>query len=70
MEPAEKDKLDMGVETAYRGVIDRFWPETPPVRRVERFKFYEQAGNAFAIVMTGEMRKYGNIILKKGVIDR
>jgi len=70
MEPAGNDRLDMGIETAYRSVVDRFWPKTPPVQRVERFKFYEQAKNAFAIVMTGEVRKYGNIILKKGVIDR
>jgi len=70
MEPAGDDELDIGIESDYRGVIDRFWPETPPVQRVERFDFYEQTKNAFAIVMTGEMRKYSNIILKKGVIDR
>lgn len=70
MEPAGNDELDMGIEAAYRGVVDRFWPKTPPVQRVERFEFYEQARNAFAIVMTGEVKKYGNIILKKGVIDR
>lgn len=70
MEPAGNDKLDMSIEAAYRVVVDRFWPKTPPVQRVERFEFYEQAGNAFAIVMTGEVKKYGNIILKKGVIDR
>jgi len=70
MEPAEKDELDMSVEAAYRRVVNKFWPETPPIQRVERFKFYEQAKNAFAVVMTGEVKKYGNIILKKGVIDR
>lgn len=70
MEPAAKDELDMSVEAAYRRVVNRFWPETPPIQRVERFKFYEQAKNAFAVVMTGEVKKYGNIILKKGVIDR
>lgn len=36
--------------------------------KLERFAFYEQAKNAFAIVQTGETRLYGNIILKKGVI--
>jgi L-fucose mutarotase len=38
--------------------------------RVERFDFYDQAREAYAVVMTGEVRKYGNIILKKGVINR
>jgi len=35
---------------------------------IERFAFYERAKGAFAIVQTGETRKYGNIILQKGVI--
>ena len=35
---------------------------------LERFAFYEHAKKAFAIVVTGETRKYGNIILQKGVI--
>jgi len=34
---------------------------------VERFSFYDQARQAFVVVMTGETAKYGNIILKKGV---
>ena len=36
-------------------------------QRIERFAFYERAREAFAVVMTGETAKYGNIILKKGV---
>ena len=35
--------------------------------RMERFAFYERAKKAYAIVLTGETRKYGNVILKKGV---
>ena len=37
------------------------------IERVERFAFYERARGAFAVVMTGELAKYGNLILKKGV---
>lgn len=36
---------------------------------VDRFEFYERAKGAFAIVVTGERRLYGNILLKKGVIE-
>jgi len=61
------DTLDPAVEAAYREVIDKHWPDTPPIARVERFAFYERAKRAFAVVMTGETAKYGNIILKKGV---
>lgn len=35
---------------------------------LERFAFYERARQVFAVVVTGERRLYGNIILKKGVI--
>jgi L-fucose mutarotase len=68
MEAIPGDTLDPSVETAYRAVIDRRWPGTPPVERIERFAFYERAKKAYAVVMSGETVKYGNIILKKGVI--
>lgn len=61
------DTLDPQVETAYRAAVDKHWPQTPAIARLERFAFYERARSAFAIVMTGETAKYGNIILKKGV---
>jgi L-fucose mutarotase len=61
------DTLDPAVEVSYRKVIDKHWPDTPPIARIERFAFYERAKGAFAVVMTGETAKYGNIILKKGV---
>ena len=38
------------------------------VELIERFKFYERAKKAFAVVATGEGALYGNIILKKGVL--
>jgi L-fucose mutarotase len=70
MAPSPGDVLDPAVEIAYRAAIDKRWPKTPPIERVERFAFYERARKAFAVVMTGETAQYGNIILKKGVIPR
>jgi L-fucose mutarotase len=61
------DALDPKVEAAYRVAIDRHRPGTAPIERVERFAFYDRTKGAFAVVMTGETAKYGNIILKKGV---
>ncbi|MGD0910526.1 MAG: RbsD/FucU domain-containing protein [Terracidiphilus sp.] len=34
---------------------------------VERFAFYDRAKAAYAVIATGELRLYANIILKKGV---
>ena len=40
------------------------------IGRLERYAFYDRAERAFAIVRTGELRPYGNILLVKGVVDR
>jgi L-fucose mutarotase len=61
------DELDPAVETAYRVPIDTHAPGTPAIERIERFAFYDRVRDAFAVVMTGEVVKYGNILLKKGV---
>jgi L-fucose mutarotase len=61
------DKLDPKVEAAYMKVIRKHVLGAKAPERVERFAFYERAKKAFAVVMTGETAKYGNIILKKGV---
>ena len=37
-------------------------------REVERFKFYEEAKTAYAIIATGESALYANVMLQKGVI--
>ncbi len=61
------DQLDSNVEGSYMAAIRRHEPNAKAPERVERFAFYERAAKAFAVVMTGETAKYGNIILKKGV---
>lgn len=67
MQAVEGDSLDPEVEASYLKAIRKYVPEAPKPERVERFAFYDRAKTAFAIVVTGETRKYGNIILKKGV---
>ncbi len=67
MQVVDGDTLDPSVEARYLESIHKTNPQICKVGRIERFDFYERAKNAFAIVMTGETAKYGNIILKKGV---
>ena len=40
------------------------------IATLERHAFYERARHAFALVRTGELRPYGNILLVKGVVNR
>lgn len=67
MEAVKGDQLDATVEEGYLKSIYQTNPHVAPIKRIDRFAFYKQAEKAFAIVMTGETAKYGNIILKKGV---
>lgn len=67
MQVVEGDTLDPQVEASYRQVVDKYYPATPAITRLERFAFYERSKSAFAVLMTGETAKYGNLIIKKGV---
>lgn len=67
MAAVEGDSLDPSVEESYMAAIRKDAPDAPSVKRIDRFAFYDRAEKAFACVMTGELAKYGNIILKKGV---
>ena len=67
MAPVPGDASDPDVERSFRAAIDRHAPGAPAIARLERFAFYDRAREAFAVVMTGETAKYGNIILAKGV---
>jgi L-fucose mutarotase len=67
MAAVEGDTLDPNVEASYMKSILKSNPGVAPVKRIDRFAFYDRTKSAFAVVMTGETAKYGNIILKKGV---
>ena len=51
----------------FRRTLKRFEPEAQ-VQHMERFAYYERAKNAYAIIASGELAQYANIILKKGVV--
>ena len=38
------------------------------IGNIERFRFYEEAKTAYAIIATGEKALYANIMLQKGVV--
>lgn len=55
-----------------RGLVARFdaagWARPAQWQAMERFAFYERVRHAFAIVHTGELQPYANVIVKKGVL--
>jgi len=67
MAPVEGDQLDERVEASYRERIKKTHPHITKIQTIDRMAFYRRTQSAAAVVMTGEIAKYGNIILKKGV---
>jgi L-fucose mutarotase len=68
MAPVEGDSADPAVAGRYRAAILRHHPDAAPISYLPRFDFYERTRRAFAVLLTGETAKYGNILIKKGVI--
>lgn len=52
----------------YQEILDKSEGRHVEMSKLERFEFYKQAKESFAVVHTGETALYGNIILQKGVI--
>jgi len=67
MEAVAGEQLDPQVEVSYKKSISKTNPDPPSIKHLDRYSFYERARNAFAVVMTGETDKYGNVIIIKGV---
>ena len=67
MQAVPGDELDLSVEEKYMAVVKRHAPQAKLPVRIDRMGFYDRAKSAFAVVMTGEIAKYGNLLLKKGV---
>jgi L-fucose mutarotase len=69
MEEVSGDTVDLSVAENYTKIIQKLVPEAHSIVKIERFAFYTRAKSAFAVVMSGGTKKYGNIILKKGVVS-
>ena len=67
MKAVPGDTVDPLVRQNYETVLSRHSTETIKVGEIERFAFYERTSKAFAVIMSGDTTKYGNILLKKGV---
>jgi L-fucose mutarotase len=67
MAPVDGDTVNKQLEENYTIAIKKHYGHFKGFQKLNRYDFYDQSKQAFAIVMTGETEKYGNIIIKKGV---
>ena len=56
------------VQQEVQAVIDSAEGRARPLQSTERFAFYEEAKQAYAVIQTGERRFYGCFVFRKGVI--
>ena len=69
MEVMPGDNVETPIWDTYKDIIKKYdsrGEET--VGTIERFKFYDEAKKAYAIIATGEKALYANVILQKGVV--
>ncbi len=68
-EPEHAAKFPGGLPEAAGEIIGAVEGHGFACGKLARFAFYERANKAFGIVQTGELRVYGNVVLKKGVVS-
>ena len=68
MQPVPGDDPRPAIWTDFARLVDASEGKPTELRQVERFAFYEQAKQAYAVVATSETAIYANLILKKGVV--
>lgn len=68
MQPVPGDDPSPAIWKEFSRLVDASEEKPTELRQVERFAFYEQAKQAYAVVATSETAIYANLILKKGVV--
>lgn len=67
MEVCEGDTVVPTIWEEYKKIIAKYEPDAQ-IEFLERFEYYDEAKNAYAIIATSESAQYANVILKKGCI--
>ena len=67
--PDDEGKVDTPIWDTYRKIVeDHDERGKDAIGQIERFQYYEEARNTYAIIATSEPALYANIMLQKGVI--
>ena len=69
MEVMPGDPVKTPIWDEYRAIVAKYDERgDDAIGTIERFRFYEEARTAYAIVATGEKAVYANVMLQKGVV--
>ncbi len=67
MEVVPGDPVETPIWDEYARIVEKHEPGAK-IGQIERFRFYDEARKAYAVIATGETALYANIILQKGVV--
>ena len=67
MEVVPGDPVETPIWDEYARIVEKHEPGTK-IGHIERFRFYDVAKKAYAVIATGETALYANVILQKGVV--
>ncbi len=68
MQVVPGDPVEPTIWEQYESILKSSGQPHADLDYLERFRFYDRARNAYAVVATSEKALYANIILKKGVL--
>lgn len=69
MEVMKGDPVETPIWDTYEQIVSKYDERKGnAIGQIERFKFYEEAKTAYAIIATSEKALYANIMLQKGVV--
>ena len=68
MEVVQGDTIVPTIWDEYKYILDEHYIQRPNIDYIERFRFYNYAKEAYAIIATGEKAVYANILLTKGIV--
>lgn len=52
----------------YKAVLEKREGKNIKIEMLDRASFYDRAAKAYAVIATGEKKRFANIILRKGVV--
>jgi L-fucose mutarotase len=70
MAPPESAKLTPEIWADFTALLATQQDGGKPFLKLEKPEFYERARRAYAVVTTGEQRRFSNIIVRMGVIAK
>ncbi|MBO3445256.1 RbsD/FucU domain-containing protein [Clostridium sp. CCUG 7971] len=69
MEVMTEDTVKTPIWDEYKTIISKYDNRgNEAIGTIDRFKFYDEAKDVYAIIATGEKALYANVILQKGVV--